>query len=386
MFCFAFRFNTVPAGLICQLPEKSSYGSRNSYARFTVFFLILAILTSCVDPYEPEVYRSDKRLVVEGRITSLPGPYTVRISYSARYSKDVYGIEEYITGAYVSINSTDGESEVLKEVSRGTYVSSTKGIRGEFGKSYYVDIITPDGEAYHSEPELMLDPPPLNKIYYEYNPGDFMHQEGFEVYGDIDDPADENNYYKWETAGWYQWSSDCWKKIHNSARFNLKSDEDFNGKTWRSQYMVTAPYNSALPYVVDVYQMALSASAFTFLANLEKQVSVTGSIFDPPPGFLNGNIYNTGHPEKIALGYFYVAGVSEAGIAIDRSNVGKNPDIFIGLQPDAVYCGDPCDYNCVAFGGGKCGVKPCPPECNSLPDITYIPPREWPFPYKRCDE
>ena len=132
--------------------------------------------------------------------------------------------------------------------------------------------------------------------------------------------------------------------------------------------------------------MALSASAYTFLNNLEKQINVEGSIFDPPPSFLRGNILNIEQPEKIALGYFYVAGVAESDIAIDRSQVGKNPDIFIGLQPDPLYCGDPCDPMCVTFGGGKCGVKPCPPECNSMPDITYIPPNAWPLPYKRCDE
>jgi hypothetical protein len=166
----------------------------------------------------------------------------------------------------------------------------------------------------------------------------------------------------------------------------MNSDKSFNGKSMTGLYIVTAPYNSRLPYIVNVYQFSISPSAYEFLLNLQKQVTISGSIFDPPPTFLHGNIYNIDHPEEVALGYFYSAGAANLDIAIDRTQVLESPEHNIYLMPAPIYCGDPCNMNCVVFGGGICGIKPCPPDCNNLPDMSYIPPDSWPLPFKRCDE
>jgi len=310
----------------------------------------------------------------------------VTIAYSGNYTKDVTGVPDYITGAYVCINDDQGNCEELTEISRGTYATRKDGIRGVIGRSYYIEIRPHIGNTYRSIPETILPPPPIQRMYYQYNPGTIFKKNGFDVYIEFKDPVEEKNYYKWETIGWYQYSLDCWKKVYDPSPFNLISDKRFNGQHVTGVYLVTAPYNSRMPYVVDGYQLALTSSAYEFLENLKKQVSITGSIFDPPPTFIRGNIYNVDNPDNIALGYFYSAGAAEQGIAIDRTQVIESPENYITLLPKPLYCGDPCDMNCVIFGGGTCGTEPCPPECNNLPDMSYIPPDAWPLFYKRCDE
>ena len=354
--------------------------------RIIIFIIGGLILAGCIIPYEPEIKEGENRMVVEGRITSLPGPYTVTIAYSGRYAKDVSGVPEFITGAYVCINDTEGDCEVLQEISRGTYTSREGGIQGRIGKSYNIEIITQDGKHYGSKPEKMIQPPPIKRIYDLYNPGSLTAGTGFGIYSEFDDPADETNYYKWETAGWYQWSAECWHRTDDFYPFNLMSDKDFNGKRRSGIYLVTIPYNSRLPFVVDAYLLALSPDAYKYLYNMEKQVTISGNIFDSPPSFLRGNIYNQDNPDEITLGYFYVAGVTEYDYAIDRSRLEESPKNQIFLVPSPVYCGDPCNYLCVMYSSGHCGFPPCPPECNSLPGNFYKSPEGWPLDYKACDE
>jgi hypothetical protein len=39
-------------------------------------------------------------------------------------------------------------------------------------------------------------------------------------------------------------------------------------------------------------------------------INIDGSLFDPPPGTVKGNLYNAGDPNELILGYFSVSGVS----------------------------------------------------------------------------
>ena len=53
-----------------------------------------------------------------------------------------------------------------------------------------------------------------------------------------------------------------------------------------------------------------------FLAKVDEQTSRTGSIFDPLPASLEGNIYNINQPNELALGYFGASAVSYKRIVI----------------------------------------------------------------------
>ena len=127
-------------------------------------------------------------------------------------------------------------------------------------------------------------------------------------------------------------------------------------------------------------------SAYDFLKNLNDQINLTGSIFDPPPTFIRGNIQNDEDPDDIILGYFIVAGTSKIEIAVDRSIPENAPTHYATILDPPLYCGDPCDFVCVTMAGGICGLPPCPPACNNLPYVTYQPPDSWPLDENICDE
>ena len=343
------------------------------------------MFVGCVEPFEFEIEEGEKRIVVQGRITNEPGPYEVILTESANYSITVDGIPTYVSNAEIYIVDDQENYELLEEKSTGRYYTSSTGIQGEIGRSYYLEIVLPNGGVYRSEPEVIMEPSPIDRLYYEFEPGSAVKKLGFYVYLDAIDPSDEKNFYKWESISWWLYTNDCWNKVRDFDPFNIQADKNINGNKIARKQIKRVPYNSRLPYVVTAVQLSLSAQAFNYLESMNKQAVTSGTMFDPPPTFLRGNIENVNDPERLALGYFYAAGVTKMEIAIDRTTPETSPISPVYPLPDPVYCGIPCNMMC-AMNGGICGIKPCPPACNDLPNVTYMPPESWPLPHKRCDE
>ncbi|MDZ7646270.1 MAG: DUF4249 family protein [Cytophagales bacterium] len=58
--------------------------SRSSIA----LFLLVGLLAQCITEFDPELNEVNTKLVVDGLITDQPGPYQVRITYSAPYNNN----------------------------------------------------------------------------------------------------------------------------------------------------------------------------------------------------------------------------------------------------------------------------------------------------------
>lgn len=63
-------------------------------------------------------------------------------------------------------------------------------------------------------------------------------------------------------------------------------------------------------YMVVIHQLSISREAHAFFDLLNKQLSIEGDIFDPPPATIRGNMINLDHGEENVIGYFYVSNVS----------------------------------------------------------------------------
>ena len=61
--------------------------------------VLLLILTSCVDPYDPKLVGSEKYLVFEGTLTDAPGPYRFALTLSAGYNSTENVYDERVKGA-----------------------------------------------------------------------------------------------------------------------------------------------------------------------------------------------------------------------------------------------------------------------------------------------
>ena len=68
---------------------------------------------------------------------------------------------------------------------------------------------------------------------------------------------------------------------------------------------------------VEVSQLNYTREAYQFWKRYQDQLNRTGSILDPLPAAIEGNIYNVANPNELALGYFSAAANFKKRLTID---------------------------------------------------------------------
>ena len=327
------------------------------YAQIVLYGLLVV---SCVTEYEPASVSIPPSLIVEGQITSQPGPYTVKLTRTADYSFKALNLLE--TGAIVTISDNLGNQETLRETTGGTYQTAATGMQGVVGRSYKLTIQTKAGKRYESAVEVMQAAPPILKLYYEYTKEagglTAAKNQGWNVYLDTKDPETPGNFYRWDWTH-YEFTdvcfqkelkggaltglgccSNCWNITRCYSCISVTSDVNINGKAISRQFIARVPYKSKAPYYLEVQQQAISAGAYQFWKSVKGLVNNTGGLFDAAPATVQGNIRCVSDSTTAAYGFFSAAGLSESYINVDRSDGQGTPDLDPPVtvpQPSACY-------------------------------------------------
>jgi hypothetical protein len=74
-------------------------------------------------------------------------------------------------------------------------------------------------------------------------------------------------------------------------------------------------------YRVDLKQYAISQEAYRFLRLVKQQAEISGSIFDPPPATIRGNMISLDDPNEVVLGYFMAGGEASKTVYIRRNEL-----------------------------------------------------------------
>ena len=116
----------------------------------------------------------------------------------------------------------------------------------------------------------------------------------------------------------------CYRtEITGNQSLFIAQDDNFNGLTTR----IPAAFieDNGLRFVVrmrvDLKQYAVSQDAYRFLRLVKQQAEISGSIFDPPPATIRGNMISLENPDEVVLGYFMAAGESSKRIYINKSDL-----------------------------------------------------------------
>jgi hypothetical protein len=289
--------------------------------RLAGILLVLSGLTSCIDSVELPIRSEKPQLVVDGLITNEPPPYSVRLSYSGTFKFDGENpLNQKVQGATVTIRDDKNRSTVLRETAAGTYQTADSGFIGQPGRTYTLNIKLLNGPTYISKPEQLPEVPPIDTITAE-----FVSLQGvigsylFDFFIDTTDPASGPNFYRWTSTVYHaqNWvrcgASDnepwFWAPISNQT-VNIASDQGINGNKLRKQLVIRSPIYSIGPHFVEAKQYSLTQSAFQFWKLFKEQQSRTGTIFDPLPASLVGNITNSEKPDEPVLGFFGASAVT----------------------------------------------------------------------------
>lgn len=304
--------------------------------------LLMACLQACVDPFELQTGTEQKSLVVSGMITDQNNPELnkVTLTWTAPFdSKNQRVVVERVNNATVTVQDNFGNSMPLYEGARnGVYTLGADDYQVEQGRSYTLHITLSDGREYTSRPELLRPVPPIQGISYEFkqfidvvrnSAGMLIERRsvGFEVKVQVQDPAERGNYYRWDTEGVFEFHTNvgdaplpaaCWSNMGSINTKVVANDDRLVNGRYFEQPVVVVPADIPTKYRIKIRQFSITAGAHEFLRLFNQQQASVGSIFDPPPARINGNLYSLTDPEEQVIGYFSASSMTEEFIVIRR--------------------------------------------------------------------
>ncbi len=312
-----------------------------------LYFLIPTLLfLSCIEKYDVPLRSETPKLVIEGSInTGLP-PYQIKLSYSGVFEyATLLPNDAVINSAKVLLSDNQGNSTNFRYLGKGIYQSTNLKFRGKAGLTYSLNIVLPNGRVFVSKPEKMPSIVPVQKAYGEYIVNYFTRQEsagyigyypaepdgptGYRIFIDTKDPAGEKNYYRWTgnsitrrftkgtSCGFFTLCDQTCFVPTNYEQLNILSDQLFDGnQIIKKPLFLTSVFVTGRMYI-EVNQWNYTREAYQFWQRYQEQTTATGSILDPLPAAIEGNVYNQDKPSELALGYFSAASLFKKRLTID---------------------------------------------------------------------
>lgn len=329
------------------------------YLKYIIFIFI-----GCQEPIELDFQSDDEYLVIDGFITDDNGPHTVKISKSQPFTNDEIVIFEKVQNAIVTITDDEGNVVNLTRSEPGSYVTPVF-FSGQIGRSYTLSVEV-NGETFESTPQLIPEKSSFSSVYFEQSEREVINDEGevlrnptVEFLCDVN-YATQNSYaaVSWESTFEYktvltQTPYDCYIDEQNRGFSSVLTNEEVVVGSAREvtvgELLYDVRFKSAFSLNAILYSMSKEAHDFHFKIN--QQRSSTGSVFDPQPFQIFGNIRNVDDADQTVLGYFGAYGKEERRIFVYPSNIDALEPFDIcsrvggpGFPPD--YC-----FDCASFPG-----------------------------------
>ena len=300
------------------------------------YLLILILLISCRKPYNPPVINSSGSfLVVEGVINAA-GVTVIKLSRTVNISTG--SVANPVTGATITIESNQNSIDPLAETKPGTYQSNSLTLNNP--AQYHLRIKTSDGQEYLSDYAIVESTPPIDSI------GFTVQGAGIQVYVNTHDPSNNTHYYRWdydETWRFHakyqsnyitngtaivprtpaQLTYTCFANDTSSTLVLGSSAKLSKDLIYENPIIQIASTSEKIEsrYSIQVRQYALTGDAYNFWVNLKKNTEELGSIFDPEPSNIKGNIHNTANAAEPVIGYISVCSVQSKRVYIDEAQL-----------------------------------------------------------------
>jgi hypothetical protein len=297
-------------------------------------------------------------LVVEGFINTGVGPTDITLSRSNTVSNQtIY----YETGADVQVEGNDNSVFSLSESIPGVYHSDQLHLGN--AQQYRLRIKTTSGGEYLSVFTEAKSTPPIDSISWQRKD----QNDGVRIYVTTHDPTGNSHYYYWsfqETwefhmafvpklkydtiffpppqpsiaevseippdSSYYRcWSNDSSTAILISSSTKLSTDII---SEFPIEFIPPSSIKLSVKYSILVSQHTITEDAYNFLQIMKKNTEQTGSVFDPQPSELKGNIHSTTNPNEIVVGYISASSLQQDRIFISNEQVpgwNYNSDCFL---------------------------------------------------------
>ena len=320
--------------------------------------MLLLLLGQCKQrydsPYSPPV---TGYLVVEGNIAG-NAPTQFTLSRVIQLPGD--SALPMVTGAKVQVEGTDNSVYPLTETAAGVYTANPLPLNTT--TLYRLRIATTDGETYLSDSVPYKVTPAIDSINW------IETSDGVTIYANTHDPANNTRYYQWSFAETWEYDAaeysslefrphggsfgqdtstpradseyvfTCYSNDNSTSLLlgtstKLAQDVIYEQKL---QFIPSGSVQISVHYSILVTQYALTKDAYNFLSLMKANSESLGSIFDPQPSQLTGNIHSLTNPGEQVIGYISASAVQQQRIFISRYQLTNWPYFFSCGRPDTI--------------------------------------------------
>jgi hypothetical protein len=350
-------------------------------ARKGIVFLVLVSM-NCKDPIVLKGEGSIGLLVVDGNISTLPGPYTLKLGLTVGLDQKPNPVS---LAHALLVDDDNGATEEYVETKPGVYSVPGTTIQGTIGHRYHVEVALPDGRSYATKPELIPDATGVDSLYFEVGTtSDFVDATEVKVsvvnvYTNTQLPQSEKDYYlRWNATETYMFEQTpipnpltgtlplpCYVDgIPDGQRITLFSTEGQHRQQLDKLLVAARKIDQSFlaRHYFTVYQSSLTLEAYNYWKNVNQLINRNGSIFDTPPAPILGNAFSKTDDEEKVLGFFEATNTT-----LSRFYLLKG-DIPLAIQP---YCMDP------RYGIYWPGYPRECRDCLSLDNSSNTPPDWW---------
>ena len=315
----------------------------------------LALLGGCVDRYTPEVAPLDQTsLVVDGFINPL-GVSTIRLTRT--FSVNTKSAAPAEAQAQVFIQDDAGQRYPLSERPAGTYTSAALVL--DPARQYQLRLTTSQGRAYASDLAPVTPTPPIDSLTWRPT-----SQGGVQIYLSAHAANLAARYYRWDYDETWQFNSvykseieyvpstntivrrpethqvfTCWR-TESSTTILQGNTTQLSQNTLASFPLLTVPPSIKIHfgYSLLVRQVAQSPAEYEYWERLRKNTEALGTVNDPLPARVTGNVHALADPAEAVLGYVGVHAVTEKRFFINASQLPPPRPSSTLYNPDYVSC------------------------------------------------
>ena len=338
----------------------------------------LVVLAGCTDPYMPSVLTSPPSyLVVDGFLNARG---TTTITLTRTYAIAAKGAAPAEAKATVYLEDEAGTRQLLREAPAGTYTSAVLTL--DPARRYRLHLNTLGGQEYASDFVPVKITPPIDAVNWQAD------NTGLHITVDTHDATGNTRYYRWggietwEIHPVYQpvveyvgsqmrdilvpYPTICYGTANTTVirtdKTTALSQDAVSG--FHVQQISAGSERLFGRYSILVQQHALTKDEYGYWELLRKNTESIGSLFDPQPAQLTGNVHNLSNPAEIVLGYVGAHSLSEKRIFISRPELPRTWPVRTGyedcLPPDTVTLGRPPASTLQSYFGGT-GMLPIEP-------------------------
>lgn len=299
---------------------------------------LLLALTGCIDSFDPQVVSVPADyLVVEGFINARG---VSQIHLTRTYDLKTAAEAPAERGAQVYAEDEQGSRFTLAETAPGRYTSAAQTL--DAARRYRLHFTTAAGEEHVSDYVAVRLTPEIDRINWRRGSG------GLQLQLSTHDASNQTRYYRWHYTETWEYTS-AYRSYYEYANGRVQQRTNDIYRCWRSandteikignttqltddvlsDYPLTlVRYDSGklrIKYSILVQQYAQTAEEYQYWELLRRNTESIGTLFDPQPARLTGNVRSLREPERPVIGFVGAYSVTEKRLFIDFADLNNDP-------------------------------------------------------------